>query len=83
MITKCANPECGEPFRYLREGKLFRVDLDQLENRAAGKTDSEKVWHRMEHFWLCGRCAGIMTVVAEKGRGITTMLLSQVLRKAS
>jgi hypothetical protein len=83
VISKCANPACGEPFRYLREGKLFRVDLDQLENRAAGKSDSEKVWHRLEHFWLCGRCAATMTLVAERGRGISTVPLSQVLRKAS
>ena len=82
MISKCANPECSVPFRYLRDGKLFRVDLDQLESRPAGPHGSEKTWHRMEHFWLCGNCASTMTLVAEKGRGVIAVPLSQV-RKAS
>jgi len=25
MVSKCANPSCDNPFRYLREGKLFLV----------------------------------------------------------
>jgi hypothetical protein len=83
MISKCANPECSVPFRYLRDGKLFRVDLDQLESRPAGHRDADKAWHRREHFWLCGRCALTMTLVAEKGRGVTAVPLSHGLRKAS
>jgi len=82
MISKCANPECSVPFHYLRDGKLFRVDLDQLESPSAERNDAEK-WHRREHFWLCGRCAATMTLVAEKGRGVVAVPLSQVLRKAS
>jgi len=72
MISKCANPQCSAPFRYLRDGKLFRVDHD-----------ADKPWHRMEHFWLCGRCAATMTLVAERGEGVTAVPLSSVLRKAS
>ena len=83
MISKCANPECSAPFRYLREGKLFRVDLEQVDSRPPGQNDSDKTWHHVEHFWLCGRCALTMTLVAEKGRGVTAVPLSQVLRKAS
>jgi hypothetical protein len=71
MISKCANPECSVPFRYLRDGKLFRVDLEHLTSRHTGQHDSDKAGHRMEHFWLCGRCASTMTLVAEKGGGIT------------
>jgi hypothetical protein len=82
MISKCANPECPAPFRYLRDGKVFRVDLDQLESRRTAQSDSVK-WHHLEHFWLCGRCAATMTLVAEKGRGVTVVPLTQVLRKAS
>ena len=83
MISKCANPECSAPFRYIRDGKLFRVDLDQLESASIAQGDSDKRWHRMEHFWLCGRCAATMTLVAEKRRGVMAVPLSQVLRKAS
>ena len=33
MISKCANPNCSTPFHYLRDGKVFRVDLnDDNEN---------------------------------------------------
>ena len=83
MISKCANPACSAPFRYLREGKLFRVDLDQLESASLEENDSGKPWHRMEHFWLCGRCAATMTLVAEKGKGVTAVPLSAELRRAS
>lgn len=84
MISKCANPVCSAPFLYLRDGKLFRVDLDQLEAASPEQNDSDKKWHRLEHFWLCGRCAATMTLVAEKGKGvITAVSLSAELRQAS
>src|SRR5947209_19080489 len=35
MLSKCANPACSAQFRYLHDGKVFRVDL---EERAAGRT---------------------------------------------
>jgi hypothetical protein len=83
MISKCANPECSARFRYLRDGKLFRVNLDRLESASTAQNDSDKPWHRLEHFWLCGRCAATMTLVAQKGGGITVVPLSKVLHKAS
>ena len=27
MVGRCANPECGIPFRYYRDGKLFRFEV--------------------------------------------------------
>jgi hypothetical protein len=83
MISKCANPECSAPFRYLRDGKLFRVNWGLLESASAAQNDSDKPWHRLEHFWLCGRCAATMTLVAEKGKGVVAVSLSQVFPKAS
>ena len=83
MISKCANPECSTPFRYLRDGKLFRVDCDELNGAPPIPNDSDKLWHRVEHFWLCGRCAASMTLIAEKGRGISAVPLTRTLRKAS
>jgi len=26
MLSKCANPGCSQPFRYLGEGRLFQVE---------------------------------------------------------
>ncbi|PYX96097.1 MAG: hypothetical protein DMG64_06520 [Acidobacteria bacterium] len=28
MVSKCANPACSTPFHYLREGKIFRVEVE-------------------------------------------------------
>ena len=28
MLSKCANPECSAKFRYLHDGKVFRLELD-------------------------------------------------------
>jgi hypothetical protein len=28
MLSKCANPDCSAKFRYLHDGKVFRIDLD-------------------------------------------------------
>ncbi len=46
MVSRCANPDCGAPFLYLREGKLVAV-------RRAGEGHGSRV----EFFWLCGMCA--------------------------
>ncbi len=45
MVSQCANPDCGAPFLYLREGRL--VAVRRGEGRRA----------RVEFFWLCGACA--------------------------
>ena len=28
MVSKCANPACSTPFHYLREGKIFKVEVE-------------------------------------------------------
>jgi hypothetical protein len=52
MVAKCANPECGAPFLYLRQGKLFAIPRPALSVRAT----------RLEYFWLCGNCSGTLTI---------------------
>ena len=27
MVNQCANPKCGKPLHYLREGRIFVFDL--------------------------------------------------------
>jgi hypothetical protein len=29
MVTECSNPFCGAPFRYLEDGRLFRLENDR------------------------------------------------------
>jgi hypothetical protein len=53
MLAKCLNPLCDAPFRYLRQGRMFNLEIPV----AAGHP------HRREHFWLCDQCAASLTVV--------------------
>lgn len=48
MLAKCNNPSCSAKFRYLHEGKLFRLEVESTREP------------RIEYFWLCGHCAGTM-----------------------
>jgi hypothetical protein len=60
MLSKCANPACFAPFRYLRDGKLFEIETQ------AGKEDSgspKKPIRKVEYFWLCGECSPKLVVV--------------------
>ena len=60
MTTQCANSECGAPFRYFRNGKIFLIDF-----KANGATTSPI--REMEYFWLCGDCSTKMRVTVDSG----------------
>jgi hypothetical protein len=72
MISKCANPTCSTPFHYLRDGKVFRVDLnDDNENlNSPYLVDGKKAPRRTEHFWLCGPCAQTLSLIFNKQTGV-------------
>ena len=54
MLGKCSNPSCRVPFRYLRDGKLFRLEADpRLRTSKPNK---------LEYFWLCDRCSPRMSL---------------------
>jgi hypothetical protein len=59
MLSKCANPECSQKFRFLHEGQIFRLsptpELQPLEAALSPLFN--------ERFWLCDRCAKTMTVI--------------------
>lgn len=59
MLSKCANPECSEIFRYLHEGKVFFLAPTSEVLIAAG------IQHPRLHerFWLCDQCSKEMTLV--------------------
>jgi hypothetical protein len=52
MVSHCANPDCRQELRYLREGKIYQFVLSP-------KIGSK----RLEHFWLCGECSKNMTLI--------------------
>src|ERR1700686_2209864 len=58
MLSKCANPECSEIFKYLHQGKIFRLaPIPEVE------TVLETIPSLHERFWLCDNCSKGMTVV--------------------
>jgi hypothetical protein len=57
MLSKCAHATCFAQFRYLRQGKVFKVFMPSHGDKG----------HRVEYFWLCSGCAQIFKVVAEHG----------------
>lgn len=58
MLSKCANPECSEIFRYLHEGTIFYLAPTPEVTIATGTLHSEL----HERFWLCARCSKRMTL---------------------
>jgi len=58
MLSKCANAECCEEFRYLHLGKLFCLaPKPQVEAINAGMIPTLS-----EQFWLGERCSKTMTL---------------------
>ena len=80
MLSKCANPGCPTSFRYLHEGKLFRIhiDPDGSESLSTSGMDAKakKPSRHVEFFWLCQSCSAEMTLSFEKGVGVTIQPLT-------
>ncbi|HTM42884.1 MAG TPA: hypothetical protein VL177_18335 [Terriglobales bacterium] len=79
MLAKCANPACTAPFLYLREGKLYQIEMEGGSGRGTGEQnqgtikDERKPARRLEFFWLCGPCARRMTLSFDRGRGVVVV----------
>jgi hypothetical protein len=54
MLSKCSNPGCCTPFRYLHEGRLFLFECDSEHSASTSR--------RGKYFWLCERCSSVMTL---------------------
>jgi hypothetical protein len=67
MYMKCCNPGCNTPFDY-REGRLMRVSKASLKGR------SSEMQSLVEHFWLCGKCAGDYVLEHQSGMPIKVRL---------
>ena len=60
MLMKCCNPMCEAPFDY-REGRLIRFSSKQTNDKPAENRPL------IQHFWLCGNCAGLFVFESESG----------------
>lgn len=88
MVSKCANPACGVSFRYLREGKLFRIERPSQQNSGSRSQFADdpvpkKAASHVEFFWLCRDCSQTMTLSFEKGVGVVTRPILHMVRSAS
>jgi hypothetical protein len=79
MLAKCANPECNSQFHFFRDGRIFQFDI----SRSAKADGAAKPSRKVEHFWLCGRCAERMTMKLEKHKGPVLVRLPHMTRKAA
>jgi hypothetical protein len=62
MLSKCLNPICSASFRYLREGRIYNLEIP-VSPAAPGPAK------RRELFWLCSQCSSTMIVVLRHGSG--------------
>ena len=71
MLSKCLNPACTSTLRYLRDGRIYQLEIPPSPNSSARIP-------RREYFWLCGPCCSKMTVVLRDGRGSVQDLCSDL-----
>ena len=78
MLAKCANPSCDTPFLYLRDGKLYQIEVElpsatpEAEDKP-GPAGDRKPLRRLEFFWLCARCAPLMTLSFSRSQGVVVV----------
>ena len=58
MVSKCANPACHVPFRYLHEGRIFSLPKNARDPRGPV----------LERYWLCAACSENLTLVLQQGK---------------
>jgi len=69
VLHKCANPDCSQPFKYFRHGKLFSFEMESRSGIPEKSKTSRKV------LWLCGKCVRRMTLKFVKGSGLVAVPL--------
>jgi hypothetical protein len=77
MISRCANPACSVPLRYLRDGRLFQFEV---RSRSLASFEQQAPRHgkasrQIAHFWLCGHCAETLTLTFDELKGVTVVPL--------
>jgi hypothetical protein len=76
MLSKCFNPACNTPFRYLREGRIYQLEIP-------GAAENHSSMPRREYFWLCESCCSEFAVVLREGHGCIEDLPSPVYSTAA
>jgi hypothetical protein len=78
VVSKCSNPGCSRPFRYLHEGRLFRVETEFPTEASSGfdhENDGKRASRHVEFYWLCAECSHTTTIHYDPEVGVTTLPL--------
>jgi hypothetical protein len=73
MIARCINPNCSTPLHSFAEGRLFQFEVVSISVSATDETIGpfdEKLNTQTAQFWLCGRCAGSLSLVLDPVSGL-------------
>jgi hypothetical protein len=73
MVSKCANPNCSNTFRYLHEGKLYLLDGGSAFARRNGSRKPAEESRPLEYIWLCSSCCRYMAVRIEEELGVSVV----------
>src|SRR4051812_30053289 len=76
MVTKCANRTCPNEFHYLRNGKLFLVEVEEESGRVSfgpQLVGERRKPRRVEHYWLCDDCTPTLTLAIDRQLGVVTV----------
>jgi hypothetical protein len=66
MVSQCANPDCRQELRYLRDGKIYQFVLLRKTGASGWNTS-----------WLCGDCSKIMILTCVNQSEVKTERLLQ------
>jgi len=77
LHPKCANPVCPMAFHWTGGGKFFRF-RPEGHNTAGNNLmcDLARGIHGVRHYWLCGRCFHVFTLVYDETFGVVLKALS-------
>jgi hypothetical protein len=81
MLNRCANPGCLRRFRKMEDGKLFLVEIDAEASPSTHGAGSRRLFRHLEHYWLCGPCASVLTLSFEHERGVVAVPMTHPMRK--
>jgi hypothetical protein len=80
MISHCANPDCAQPFHYLRGGHLYRFDITSPTRPCADVPNAIctlKPSRATVFFWLCAPCSSSYSLSFNFHDGIEIVQLSR------
>ncbi len=90
MLSKCSNPLCSNAFLYLRDGRLFQMEIEESGSEPAQLADDGGVSslgrrssRHVEFFWLCGTCSSTLTLSYKRGLGVKVVPLQSTTQAAA